>query len=320
MPDPITTAPAAISNHPLARAIDRWTLPSAGDGAGSDAPLPLAHATAIEDLWLYRAHGPAGQQHYIYNASICYIAQGAKEVSVGDQMLRYGKGDFLAVGVHLPTVTRVTDASPERPYLALALDVDADLLFDVAQDVGSLGDKPATGQLGSADSGVFVGQLDDPSRAAFQRILGLLGTPDAIPALYPAITRELYYWLLRGPHGAAIARMVLPGGHARRIAAAIAAMKARFPGQVRVADLAEAARMSASRFHVHFKGVTAMTPIQYYKRLRLLEARRLLIAEGATARSAAYATGYESPSQFSREYARMFDAPPRADAAAARAE
>ena len=309
----------------LADQLDRWTLPADEAGASeADAsdgsPLQRTRATDIEDLWFYRAHGPTHQQHHIYNASVCVIAQGTKEVAVGDRVLRYGEGDFLAVGVDLPVVTHVTEGSPERPYLALAFDLDPRLLFEVAQKAGRFGREASAGTPGDADPAIFVGALHAPARDAFERMVGLLDTPEAIPALYPAITRELYYWLLRGPYGAAIARMGLPDGHARRIASAIAAMKERFPEQIRVAELAEAAHMSPSRFHAYFKDVTATTPIQYYKRLRLLEARRRLVSEGATACDAAYATGYESPSQFSREYKRFFGAPPARDIASRKLE
>ena len=299
-------------SNKLARAVRRWT---------STAPIRPdgIYRSAIDALWFVRADGPStAPTHALYSVSVCVIVQGAKEVAVGDHVLRYREGELLVVGVDLPITGRILEASPERPYLALALDLNPQGLFEAAREIDTLGSDDTSGTHG-AEPGVFVGDMDEPTRGAFERIVGLLDTVDAIPSLYPSLERELYYWLLRRPYGESIARMVFPSHHTRRIAAAIYEMKACFPDPIRVSDLAEASKMSASRFHAHFKDVTGMTPLQYYKRLRLLEARRLLITERITAQDAAYAVGYESPSQFSREYARTFGAPPRQDTAEARA-
>ena len=163
--------------------------------------------------------------------------------------------------------------------------------------------------------GVFVTDFDGPMADGVRRAMRLLETPRAIPMLYPAIMREWCYWLLTGPRGGDIARIVLANGHDRRVITAIQALRARFAEPVRVEELARIARMSPSAFHRQFKALTSMTPLQYQKRLRLLEARNLMLADAATAETAAFRIGYESASQFSREYARMFGAPPRRDVA-----
>ncbi len=170
---------------------------------------------------------------------------------------------------------------------------------------------------GDMGGGVYVDVLTGPV-AEVTRLIRLLDTPGAIPILYPSIMRELSFWLLTGPNGGRIARLALPSGHAQRIADAIHAMREDIARPMRVEELAGAARMSPSSFHQHFKTLTSMTPLQYQKQLRLLEARRLMVADAANVANAAYRVGYESASQFSREYARMFGAPPKRDVAAMR--
>ena len=165
---------------------------------------------------------------------------------------------------------------------------------------------------------MFVDALVSPVADCVARLIRLLDTPGAVPILYPSIMRELSFWLLTGPSGGRIARLALPSGHAQRIADAINVMREDIARPVRVEELAGAARMSPSSFHKHFKMLTSMTPLQYQKQLRLLEARRLMTADAANVANAAYRVGYESPSQFSREYARMFGAPPKRDVTALR--
>jgi AraC-like DNA-binding protein len=165
---------------------------------------------------------------------------------------------------------------------------------------------------------VFVERLSHQAYDCITRIAALLNTPDAIPVLYPTAVRELYYWLLTGPNGAEIAKIARRDSHTRRIADAICFLKKNLTRQVRVEEMAHAARMSPSSFHQHFKTITALTPLQFQKELRLLEARRLMVAQSATVTSAAYQVGYESLSQFSREYKRMFGASPKRDSAAMR--
>ena len=270
------------------------------------------YETEVDALGLIRADRPSHPVHTVYEPTVCVVFQGAKQVTVGETVLEYGPGDHLVVGLDIPVVGRVTEASPEAPYLAVQVRLDLGLLAEVARDAGVTVDP--TDEDGAALR-AFVAPLGRPAAEALDRLVGLLDTPRAIPALYPAVARELYYWLLVGPGGDAFARATLPGGHAAQIAEAVRQMQEAFPGPIRVGDLAESAGMSESSFYNHFQSVTGMPPLQYYKRLRLLEARRLLAAEGASARGAAFAVGYESPSQFGREYKRLFGAPPIRDAA-----
>ncbi len=292
---------------PLARAVDRYTAlhPASPAGDGS------FYETAVAGLCFVRYRAPRPPEHVLYGASLCVVVQGSKTAVVGETVLTYGPGDCLVLALDLPLVAHITEATPAVPYLALLVALDAALLVEVAGQAGVRAAAPASPALGA-----FVGPLPEAAADALLRLVRLLETPAAIPALAEPVLRELYYWLLTGPDGPALARATLPGTAARRVAGAIRQMKDAFPGPVRVEALAAAAGMSASAFHAHFKAATALAPLQYYKRLRLLEARRLLAAGAETARDVAFRVGYESPSQFSREYARTFGAPPARDAAA----
>jgi AraC-like DNA-binding protein len=267
------------------------------------------YPSAIEGLSVMRASERVGPTHTVYKPSLCVVAQGAKQVMLGDAIFDYGEDQYLAVSVDIPMLGRVTRAAANAPYLALILDIDAALLREVA---GQL-DAPPQGR-GASTLGVFVGDVEPQMADCMLRLVRLADTPQAVPVLYPAITRELYYWLLAGRDGAAILDLVLPASPVRRIAEAIHVIRNEFTRPIRVERLAGIARMSPSSFHQHFKGVTAMTPLQFQKQLRLLEARRLMLTGAVSAAHAAHRVGYESPSQFSREYARLFGAPPRRDA------
>ena len=212
------------------------------------------------------------------------------------------------VRVEMPGIGRVVKASPNRPYLGMALGFDLAALRDVMERV----DVPLN-RSGDAEPGPFVMDLNCSLTDCVLRMVRLLDTPQAIPVLSPLIMREIYYWLLTGPYGSEIAEIGLAGSHAQEIISAVHSLRARFAEPLRIEDLAKAAHMSPSAFHRQFKTLTLMTPLQYQKQLRLLEARRLMAVEAANVETAACAVGYESPSQFSREYSRMFGAPPRRD-------
>jgi transcriptional regulator GlxA family with amidase domain len=166
---------------------------------------------------------------------------------------------------------------------------------------------------GKVTSGVFVTDFDGPIADCVLRMVRLLDTPKAIPTLRPLVMREICYWLLTGPHGGDVASMVLGSSHTKTMLQAIHSLRVNFAQPVRIEELAASAQMSSSAFHRQFKQITSMTPLQYQKQLRLLEARRLMLTDAASAENAAYQVGYESTSQFSREYTRMFGAPPRRD-------
>ena len=270
--------------------------------------------TAIDGLTILRAERPGRPSHRLFKPALCVVVQGAKWTTFGHQRFDYRAGQALVVSLEMPSHGRVVAATPEAPYLSIVIEFDLSTMREVSAGLGELAQP--TGEVGG---GVFVTDFDGPMADCVSRMVGLLDTPRAIPVVYPLLMRELCYWLLAGPRGGDIARIVLANGHDRRVLAAIHTLRARFAEPVRVEELARSARMSASAFHRQFKALTAMTPLQYQKRLRLLEARNLLIADAATAEAVAFRIGYGSPSQFSREYARLFGAPPRRDVARLRA-
>lgn len=252
---------------------------------------------------------PQQAQHVLYMPALCVVVQGAKQITVGEDVFDYAEGSALVVSVELPALGRVTKASADAPYLGMTIEFDVGLLHEVMEQL-----EPPPPQTGDG-LGVFIEHLSDPAYDCILRLARLLAKPEAIPALYPAITRELYYWLLAGPNGGEICKIARRESHTRRIADAIYFLRKNFTRQLRVEEMAEAAVMSLSSFHHHFKTLTAMTPLQFQKELRLLEARRLMVTQSASVTHAAYQVGYESISQFSREYARMFGAPPKRDVA-----
>ncbi len=265
--------------------------------------------TPIPGVIILRAEHPQPPSHRVFKPALCVVVQGAKRTTFGDRHFDYRAGQALVVSLEMPSYGRVVEASPNRPYLSVVIELDLTAMREVLESLGDDLSRPD----GEMSGGVFVADFDGPTEDCVLRTVRLLETPKAIAALYPAIMRELCYRLLAGPRGGDIARIVLANGHDRRVLDAIHTLRARFAEAVRVEELARVARMSPSAFHRGFKALTAMTPLQYQKRLRLLEARNLLLADAATAETVAFRVGYESPSQFSREYARLFGAPPRRD-------
>jgi AraC-like DNA-binding protein len=291
------------------------------------APLPALQAavaahihadgaceTAIGGLYLMKGSAETIPRHALRKPILCLVVQGAKQATLGDEIFDYGEMQSLIVSLELPMSGRVVRASPERPFLGILLEFDVGLMREVLQAM----DRPPRPR-GETGLGVFVGDVEGPLADCVLRLMRLLDTPHAIAMLAPAIMREVYFWLLSGRHGGEVCKLAHADGHTRRIAQAINLLRQDFAQPIRIEQLAEAARMSPSSFYQHFKTLTAMTPLQYQKQLRLLEARRLMLADAVNATGAAYLVGYESPSQFSREYARMFGAPPRRDVEGMRA-
>ncbi len=264
--------------------------------------------TAIDGMAIMRSDYPKAPAHMISRPALCIVAQGAKWGTFGGNRLEYRAGQALVIGVETPSVGRVVEASPGAPCLVLALELDLAIMREVAE--GLEAPPKASGEPGR---GVFVADFQGPLADCALRLVRLLDTPAAVPILYPGIMREICYWLLTGPHGGDIARLALRNSPSQRVIDAMHSLRGRFRETVRVEDLAGVAHMSASAFHRQFKALTSLTPLQYQKQLRLLEARRLMVTRAVRVEAAAFEVGYESASQFSREYARMFGAPPKQD-------
>jgi AraC-like DNA-binding protein len=266
------------------------------------------HTTAVPGLSLLRRTGPTDPITGMYQPSICLVAQGAKRVKLGDDTYIYDAQHYLITSVHLPTVVQIIEASPEKPYLGLRLTFN---LGEIAQLMADSNLPPPRTQQSSR--GMATGDVTAPLLGAFQRLVDLLAEPKDIPILAPVIQREIIYRLLVGDQGARLRQIASAGSQSHQIARAIDWLKGNFTLPVRVDDLAMQVNMSTSTFHHHFRAMTAMSPLQYQKTLRLNEARRLMLMERLDAATAAFQVGYESPSQFSREYSRLFGAPPLQD-------
>ena len=271
-------------------------------------PGQSPYITCVTGLTILRSDSQRRANHLLYKPALCITVQGSKSATIGDHCHQYSAGQALLVSVEMPGFGTVTEASPDKPYLGVILELDLAILRAVASE---LADPPRPSD--SVGSGVFVTDFDGPLRDCTVRVLRLLDAPSAIPVLYPTIMREISYWLLSGPHGGDVVRMTLSSDHEHRILQAIHYLRDHFAKSVRIGDLAAIAQLSPSAFHRQFKAVTAITPLQYQKQLRLLEARRLMMAGAANVEDAAFRVGYESPSQFSREYGRTFGLPPRRD-------
>ena len=265
--------------------------------------------TAVDGVAILRSDHPKPPTHMILRPALCIVAQGAKWAAFGGDRLRYGAGQALVIGVETPSIGRVLEAEPGRPCLVLAIELDLATMRSVAEE---LDPPPRIG--GEPGRGVFVTDFGGPLADCALRLVRLLDMPAAIATLRPVILREMCYWLLAGPHGGDVARLALANTAPQRVVAAMHSLRERFSETVRVAELAAVARMSASAFHRQFKALTALSPLQYQKRLRLLEARRLMASGAVNAATVSARVGYESPSQFSRDYTRLFGAPPRRDA------
>ncbi len=266
------------------------------------------HRTPIKRLTLIRSDQPTDDLPTVYEASVCLIAQGAKTVSLGGRSLVYDAASYLIVSVDLPLVGRVLQASAQTPYLCCKIDIDPAVLTElVMQDSGEAA--------GSVPPPLAVHPADTRLIDAACRLVELLGQPGQAGVLAPLIEKEILYRLLIGPHGPALRRIAQGDSHVGRVGRATAFIRENYRKPFRIDDVAAAAGMSPSSLHEHFKAITTLTPLEFQKRLRLEAARALMISTDANAADAAFAVGYQSPSQFSREYRRVFSASPRMDAA-----
>jgi AraC-like DNA-binding protein len=267
------------------------------------------HPTSIVPLEFARESLTGTMLHGVSSPMLAIVVQGKKGAALGEEIYRYGEAQYLVVSVDQPITGFIIEATPDRPYLGFKLDLDPRELCEIiALRPPAIADKKET-----SVRGFFVSTADLSLLDCALRLTQLLDTPQDIPILAPMKIREIYYRLLIGDQSEAVRQIATSGSNMQRIATVIQDIKVDFTKPMRVADLAEQASMSPSSFHHHFKQVTSMSPLQYQKQLRLLEARRLMLAENYNAVTAADRVGYESPSQFSREYARLFGAPPIQD-------
>ena len=264
--------------------------------------------TPVPGLRVMAAFAPGRPKRSVYRPLICLVLQGAKHLIAGTEVREIAAGDAVFIAADVPVVGQVARASREEPYLALSIELDMAIMQEIALQLPAR--SPPSRRTGAT---VFS---DDTDRAALdcaERLMRLIDRPDSVPILLPAILRELQYWLLSGRYGAEVRALALPDSNARQIARAVEVVRAEYRKPIAVDRLAAAAGMSASSFHRHFKAVTSLSPLQFQKQLRLIEARRLMLSEGTSASNAAFEVGYESVAQFTREYRRMFGAPPKRD-------
>jgi len=277
--------------------------------------------TAIPGLTVFRSDTQTSCVSSIYDPSLGFIVQGTKTVNFGDRELVYGPLSYFVSSVHMPVLGRIVDASPDEPYLAMKVDVDPQELSNLVLEMGS--QMPLEAEIESCSEGscgLCLTQMDKGMLDAVIRLTGFLGSPQDIPVLAPLVRREIIYRALTGEMGAKMRKFAVADSQVHRVSRVIAVLKNRYTQPLRVKDLAEEVNMSESALFHTFKQVTRMSPLQFQKKLRLHEARRLMLSEGLEAATASYRVGYESPSHFSREYSRLFGTPPRADVIKLRGE
>lgn len=264
--------------------------------------------TVIPGLLLFRREEQSEPMSAMYEPSICMVAQGAKRVFIGDEAYVYDPEHFLITSVDIPTIVQVIEGSSKKPCLGLVLKLDRRELSQLMVD----SNLPAP-RAQQSSRGMALGELTMPLVTAVQRLVDLLNDPQDIPILAPIIQREILYRLLVGDQGARLRQIASVGSQSNQVARAIDWLKGNFTQALRIEELAAQVNMSVSTFHHHFRSLTAMSPLQYQKWLRLNEARRLMFIEHFDAATAAFEVGYESPSQFSREYNRLFGNSPLRD-------
>ena len=260
-------------------------------------------------LRLLRKSSPTPKDHGVSSPAFCVIAQGSKEVLLGDDCYRYDADHYLITAAALPVATRITEASEERPYLGVVLGLDPALVGSVMVEAGHPAPREHVALRAFDVSPLDAGLLD-----AVVRLVGLLDVPaEEARFLRPLVTREIVFRLLKGEQGGRLCHTAVLSGHTHRIARALERLRKDFDRPLRIEDIARESGMSVSGFHHHFKAVTAMSPLQFQKQMRLQEARRLMLGEDLDAASAGYRVGYGDASHFNREYKRLFGAPPVRD-------
>jgi len=281
----------------LVEKIDRWTV------ARGNEPT-----TAYSPLSIYRHEAPTELISYLQEPSLCLIVQGKKRVLLGEETYHYDKDHYLITAVDLPLIAQIFEASRISPYLGLTLRLEKKQIAQMLLD-----DHVSITRNQASDRGLVVSKIELPIVQPILRLIDLLDHPDDIPVLAPLIQREILYRLLVSEQGRRLQQISMVGSHSHQIARAIEWLKENYHKSFKVEDLASYSGMSTSSLHYHFRVLTAMSPLQFQKRLRLNEARQLMLMQQKDATTAAFAVGYESPSQFSREYSRLFGAPPSRD-------
>lgn len=265
--------------------------------------------TGIPRVAMVQGEVPEHLLAAVYDPMINLILQGSKSMTVGDRTLRYDPATYFVMSIELPAVGRVHPSATGAPYLAVSLTLDPTILATL------LADLPKPAERVGQENGFSVAAVTPELMGAWVRMLRLMERPQDINALAPAYEREILYRVLQGPQGWMLREIAAPDTAMARVSLAIQWIRRDFAEPIRVDDLAEKAAMSVSAFHRHFKAVTNLSPLQYQKRVRLLQARTLLVSSAMSVTTAAFEVGYESPTQFSRDYARVFGLPPARDAA-----
>lgn len=268
--------------------------------------------TADPGLTFYRHAQPTEVMSCMVEPAIAFPIQGTKRAVLGDHVFAYDTHRFLVTSLDLPLLLQVVEASPEVPYLSLVLRLDRAVIAELMLQ----GRITPSARQRPTGPGLFLGDTSEALLEPLDRLVRLLDEPDSVPVLAPLIHKEIFYRLLTGEHGLHLWHLASAGSHGHRISRAIDWLKTCYSQPLRVDELASRVQMSPSRFHYHFRQLTSMSPLQFQKWVRLNEARRRMITEGMDASTAAFEVGYESPSQFSREYSRQFGAPPRRDISA----
>jgi AraC-like DNA-binding protein len=270
------------------------------------SPSDGTHASAVPVLFFRRSSHVSEPTHTVNMPSLYVIAQGSKTATLAEESYQFDPTTYLVTSVHLPVIGKITDASPQVPYLSLQITFSEDVILDIVKETNQTC-KEKTGR------GILVNQSTPLLLDAILRLVKLLDTPGDIPFLAPHIIREILYRVMQGEQGALIKQFAIIGSYAHGISKVIHLINRDYSKPLLIEELAKKVNMSPSSLHKHFKKVTAMSPLQYQKVIRLQKARRLLLTETLGAADAGFRVGYESPSQFSREYTRMFGRPPMSD-------
>ncbi|WP_136474782.1 AraC family transcriptional regulator [Pseudomonas sp. DG56-2] len=274
------------------------------------APRSVSGESAIEDLFLVQYEESVRSMPTLAQPALCILAHGSKEICLGDERYLYDPLNYMVLSVALPISGVLLEASPENPSLGVRMNIDPAQINNLIAEAGPMG-VPAL----PSGRGLYVERTDPLLLDALLRLIRLLDTPKDIPVLAPLIQREILYRLLRGPQGYRLYEIAMSSSQTHRVCQAIEWLNQHFDRPLRIDDLAREVNLSSSTLHHRFKAVTSMSPLQYQKQLRLQEARRLMLNDGLEAAVAGYRVGYESPSQFSREYSRLYGAPPVRDLA-----